>query len=49
MPCSSCKARVLLDNKKACVIKHTPFTIKLCTVAQELTKSCGCWKPLKIT
>lgn len=29
MPCSSCKARVLLDNKKACVIKHTPFTIKL--------------------
>lgn len=29
MPCSSRKARVLLANKKACVAKRTPFTIKL--------------------
>lgn len=29
MPCSSRKARTLLDNKKACVAKRTPFTIKL--------------------
>ncbi|MBT9817484.1 RRXRR domain-containing protein [Agathobaculum butyriciproducens] len=29
MPCSSRKARTLLNNKKACVAKRTPFTIKL--------------------
>lgn len=29
MPCSPRKARVLLKNKKACVAKRTPFTIKL--------------------
>ena len=29
MPCSSRKARVLLDNKKARVVKRTPFTIKI--------------------
>ena len=29
MPCSPRKARVLLKNKKACVVKRTPFTIKL--------------------
>ena len=29
MPCSSRKARTLLDNKKACVAKRIPFTIKL--------------------
>lgn len=29
MPCSPRKARVLLKNKKACVTKRTPFTIKL--------------------
>ena len=29
MPCSSRKARTLLNNKKACVVKRTPFTIKL--------------------
>ena len=29
MPCSSHKARTLLNNKKACVVKRTPFTIKL--------------------
>ena len=29
MPCSPCKARLLLKQKKACVIKRTPFTIKL--------------------
>lgn len=29
MPCSSRKARILLNNKKACVVKRTPFTIKL--------------------
>ena len=29
MPCSAHKARVLLKNKKACVVKRTPFTIKL--------------------
>lgn len=29
MPCSPRKARLLLKQKKACVIKRTPFTIKL--------------------
>ena len=29
MPCSAHKARVLLKDKKACVVKRTPFTIKL--------------------
>lgn len=29
MPCSPCKARLLLKQKKACVVKRTPFTIKL--------------------
>lgn len=29
IPCSPRKARVLLKNKKACVVKRTPFTIKL--------------------
>lgn len=29
MPCSARKARLLLKNKKACVIKRTPFTVKL--------------------
>ena len=29
MPCSSRKARTFLNNKKACVAKRTPFTIKL--------------------
>jgi len=29
MPCSPCKARKLLKNKKARVIKRTPFTIQL--------------------
>ena len=29
MPCSSRKARVLLKSNKACVVKRTPFTIKL--------------------
>ena len=29
MPCSAHKARLLLKNKKACVIKRTPFTVKL--------------------
>ena len=29
MPCSPGKARLLLKQKKACVIKRTPFTIKL--------------------
>ena len=29
MPCSSAKARHLLNNKKAKVIKRTPFTIQL--------------------
>lgn len=42
MQCSSCKARVLLDNKKACVIKHTPFTIKF------LHGSAGAYKKLRL-
>lgn len=42
MPCSSRKARVLLDNKKACVIKRTPFTIKL------LHGSAGAYKKLRL-
>ena len=29
MPCSPRKARLLLKQKKACVIKRTPFTVKL--------------------
>ena len=29
MTCSSRKARKLVNNKKACVAKRTPFTIKL--------------------
>ena len=29
MPCSPRKARLLLKQKKACVVKRTPFTIKL--------------------
>ena len=29
MPCSPGKARILLKQQKACVIKRTPFTIKL--------------------
>lgn len=29
MPCSKAKARRLLKNNKAAIIKHTPFTIKL--------------------
>lgn len=29
MPCSSGKARLLLKQQKACVVKRTPFTIKL--------------------
>lgn len=29
MPCSPGKARVLLKQQKACVVKRTPFTIKL--------------------
>lgn len=29
MPCSAHKARLLLKSKKACVIKRTPFTVKL--------------------
>lgn len=29
MPCSPRKARLLLNQKKACVVKRTPFTIKL--------------------
>ena len=29
MPCSPGKARLLLKQQKACVVKRTPFTIKL--------------------
>jgi len=29
MPCSLEKARLLLKRQKACVVKRTPFTIKL--------------------
>ena len=29
MPCSPGKARILLKQQKACVVKRTPFTIKL--------------------
>ena len=29
MPCSPRKARLLLKLKKACVVRKTPFTIKL--------------------
>ena len=29
MPCSPRKARLLLKQKKVCVVKRTPFTIKL--------------------
>ena len=29
MPCLPGKARVLLKQQKACVVKRTPFTIKL--------------------
>lgn len=29
MPCSPGKARLLLKRQKACVVKRTPFTIKL--------------------
>ena len=29
MPCSPRKARLLLKQKKACVIRRTPFTVKL--------------------
>ena len=28
MPCSPGKARLLLKQQKACVVKRTPFTIK---------------------
>lgn len=29
MPCSPGKARLLLKRQKACVVRRTPFTIKL--------------------
>lgn len=35
MPCSPRKARVLLKNKKACVVKRTPFTTNSYTVVQD--------------
>jgi len=49
MPCSPRKARLLLKQKKACVVKRTPFTIKLLYgswtvllfLTVYLTKSCG--------
>ena len=42
MPCSPRKARLLLKNKKACVTKRTPFTIKL------LYKSTGYKQPITL-
>lgn len=35
MPCSPGKARLLLKQQKACVVKRTPFTIKLCTAVRD--------------
>ena len=39
--CWTIRKRVLLNTHR--------LPLSSCTVAQELTKSCGCWKPLKIT
>lgn len=38
MPCSPAKARHLLDDKKAKVVKRTPFTIKLLYGSTEYTQ-----------
>ena len=35
MPCSSGKARILLKQQNACVVKRTPFTSNSCTVVQD--------------
>ena len=37
MPCSPAKARLLLKEKKAVVVRRTPFTIQL-TIATGETK-----------
>ena len=37
MPCSPAKARLLLKEKKAIVVRRTPFTIQL-TIATGETK-----------
>ena len=43
MPGSSRKARVLLKSNKACVVKRTPFTIKI------LSGSTGYKQPMRRT
>ncbi|WP_277753321.1 RRXRR domain-containing protein [Parasutterella excrementihominis] len=40
MPCSPAKARLLLKEKKAIVVRRTPFTIQL-TIATGETKQPG--------
>ena len=42
MPCSPGKARILLKQQKACVVKRTPFTIKL------LHRSAGYKQPVTL-
>ena len=42
MPCSPGKARLLLQQQKAHVVKRTPFTIKL------LYGSTGCKQPITL-
>ena len=41
MPCSPRKVRLLLKQKKACVIKRTPFTIKLLCQQPRLNRLAG--------
>ena len=41
MPCSPGKARILLKQQKACVVKRTPFTIKLLRQQPRLNRLAG--------
>ena len=40
MPCSPAKARLLLKEKKAIVVRRTPFTIQL-TIATRRDQTAG--------
>ena len=39
MPCTEAKARHLLKERKAVIVNHTPFTIRLNFVVDDITHS----------